>query len=202
MIIDYIVNFNNYNEKVLNYYGFWDYRCPFCNAFHSFTRHATYSRNICFLNFGRIEEQKIKILRLACSSCDRTHAILPADIIPYLIYSFSCIFQVLIKRFVYEESVLDISNKNQISFQLIYLFIKRFIYHFNPCTIFLRVFLSVQFDFSSSFKDVLSVIAKNISCIDFQRKYLNYSQLVFLMMRNQDVLSKKVHIGAYFKPPT
>ena len=79
MINHYSVNFNSYNEKVLNYYGFWDYRCPSCNAFHSFTRHATHSRNIFFLNFGKIEESKINILCLLCKSCGETHAKLPAD---------------------------------------------------------------------------------------------------------------------------
>ena len=202
MIIDYCVNFNNYNEIVLNYYGFWLYRCPSCNAFHSFSRHATYSRYICFLNSGKIEEHKINILRLLCKSCGQTHAILPADTVPYLIYSFSCIFQILIQRFVDVKSVLEISNINQISFQVIYLFIKRFINHFNPCITFLRVFLAVQLDFTSYFKDVISTISKNFNCVDFQRKYLNYSKLVFLIMRNQNILSKPVHIGSYFKPPT
>jgi len=202
MINDYSVNFNNYNENVLNYYGFWDYICPSCNAFHSFTRHATYSRNICFLNSGKIEEHKINILRLLCNSCGRTHAILPADTVPYLIYSFSCVFQVLIKHFVDEQSVLEISNINLISFQVIYLFIKRFINHFNPCITFLRVFLAVQLDFTSSFKDVISTIAKNFNYVDFQRKYSNYCKLAFFMMRNQNILSKPVHIGSYFKPPT
>lgn len=202
MIIDFNVNFNNYDEKVLNYYGFWEYRCPCCNALHSFTRHAIYTRNICFLDSGLVEEKQINILRLACNSCNRTHAILPADTIPYLIYSFSCIFQVLLKHLVDEESVLEISNKNQISFQLIYLFIKRFINHFNPCISFLRVFLAVQLNFTSSFKNVLSAIDKNFSYIDFQREYFNYFKLIFLMLRIQNVLSKPVHIGAYFKPPT
>lgn len=200
--MDFTLNFNNYNENVLNFYGFWSYRCPSCNAFHSFTRHATYSRNICFFYFGRIEEHKINILRLLCNSCDTTHAILPADTVPYLIYSFSCIICILIKRFVNEESILEISNKNQISYQLIYLFLKRFITHFNPCITFLRVFLAVQLEFSSPFKDVVSTIVMHFNIIDFQRKYLNYSKLVFLMMRKQNILSKPVHIGAHFKPPT
>ena len=202
MIKDFNLNYNNYEENILNYFGIWGYRCPCCNAVHSFTRHGTYIRNICYLNFDTIEELKITILRLYCNSCETTHAILPADIIPYCIYSFSFIFHVLTMHFVDEKTVLESSNKNQISFQLIYLFIKRFIKHFNPCIIFLRVFLDAQLDFSSSFKDALLIIAKNFSCIDFQREYLNYFKLVFLMMRNQNILSRPVYIGSHFKPPT
>lgn len=202
MIIDFNVNYNNYEEKILNFYGFWEYKCPCCGARHSLTRHASYTRNICFLIAIGIEEHKIKILRLVCSSCNTTHAILPADTIPYCIYSFSCILQILTKLFVDEQSVIQISNKNHVSFQLIYLFIKRLIKHYNPCINFLRMFLTVQLDFTSSFKDVLSIITKNFSCIDFQREYINYTKLVFLMIRNQNILSRKVHIGAYFKPPT
>ena len=59
MIIDFNVNYNNYEEKILNFYGFWEYKCPCCGARHSLTRHASYTRNICFLIAIGIEEHKI-----------------------------------------------------------------------------------------------------------------------------------------------
>jgi len=202
MIIDSSVNCNTYEENILNHYGFWKYRCPCCRALRSFTRHAIYTRHICSLNFDVVVEKRINILRLACSSCNTTHAILPADTIPYCIYSFSCIFQVLVQNLLEEKSILEISSNNQISFQIIYLFLKRFINHFNHCITFLRVFLAAQLDFSASSKDVISIIVKNFSYIDFQREFFNHIKEVFFMMRSQNVLSRKLHIGSYFKPPT
>lgn len=202
MIIDFSVNYNTYEEKILNNYGFWEYKCPCCNALRSFTRHAIYTRNICYLNCELVEEKCISILRLVCNSCTTTHAILPADTIPYCIYSFSFILYVLVQHLIDEETILEISRKNYISFQLIYQFLKRFINHFNPCVTFLRVFLATQLDFYSPLKDVISNIVKNFSYIDFQREYFNHFRVVFLMMRNQNVSSRSVHIGSYFKPPT
>lgn len=202
MINDFNININNYSNKILNFYGFWDYICPSCQARHSLTRHGFYTRNICYFNLGNIEECKIKILRLICSSCGVTHAILPSDIIPYVIFTFSCVFKLLMQHFVDAKSVLEVSKENHISFQLMYLFINRLIYHLNPCVIFLRVFLAVQTDFSSSFKDVLSIIYINFRSLAFQYKYLNFYKKVFLMKRSQNILSRQVYIGAHFKPPT
>lgn len=202
MINDFNVNFNNYSNQILNFYGFWEYTCPSCQATHSFSRHAFYTRNICHFSFGSIEESTIKILRLICNSCGVTHSILPADIIPYVIFTFSCILELLIQHFVNEKSVLDVSKENKISFQLMYLFINRLVFHFKPCVIFLRVFLAVETDFSSSSKDILSLINNNFRILDFQYQYLNYHKKAFFMKRIQNILSKQIHIGAHFKPPT
>ena len=95
MIIDYGVNFNNYIEKILNFYGFWLYICPSCSAKNSFTRHATYLRNICILNFDVFETKELDILRLYCNSCGKTHAILPAETIPYCFFTIPCVLKVL-----------------------------------------------------------------------------------------------------------
>lgn len=202
MINDFNVNINKYSDEILNFYGFWEYICPSCQAKHSLSRHGFYTRNICYFSFGSVEESTIKILRLICNSCGVTHAILPADIIPYAIFTFSCIFEILIRHFVDEKSVLEVSKENKVSFQLIYLFINRLVFHLNPCVIFLRVFLAVETEFSSSFKDILSLIYKSFRGFDFQYQYLNCYKKAFLMKRIQNVLSRKIHIGAHFKPPT
>ena len=57
MIIDFDINYNNYTEKILNNYSIYTYTCPKCGAKHSFTRHASYERNICCFdaNFEIIE---------------------------------------------------------------------------------------------------------------------------------------------------
>jgi len=202
MILNFAVNFNNYKEKILDFYGIWDFKCPCCNATHSFSRHGIYSRNICFLENSNVIEKNLNILRLICNSCKTTHAVLPADVIPYGIYSFSCIMQVLAMYFLESQEILSIFKKFKISFQLIYIFIKKFINQFCPCINFLRIFLSLEIDFRFSPKSILSVINTSFNLINFQFQYLNFSNSVFLMSRCQNILSKQLHIGWYFKPPT
>ncbi len=118
MIIDFNSNFNTYNERILNNYSIFTYICPKCGAKHSFIRHAVYERNVCYLNDNfEICEMKINILRLLCNSCNSTHAILPNDVVPYCIYTFSCMFHVLVQHFVEHCSVLKLCRKFKISFQ-------------------------------------------------------------------------------------
>ncbi|TYQ16375.1 UNVERIFIED_CONTAM: hypothetical protein Cloal_2908 [Acetivibrio alkalicellulosi] len=99
MIIDFEANFNNYEEKILNNYKIFNYTCPVCGAKHSLSRHAKYKRYTCILYKNTICFDTIEILRLKCSSCGKTHAILPSNIIPYCVYSYSCIFTVLFVTF-------------------------------------------------------------------------------------------------------
>jgi len=202
MILNFNVHFNNYKENILDFFGVWDFKCPCCNAFRSFSRHAIYSRNICVLSADQIIEEKLDILRLMCNSCKTTHAILPADTIPYVIYSFSCVMRILTSHYVESRSVLSIVEQLKISFELIYVFIKRFNQCFNPCVNFLRVFLSSQLDFNTVSKTILTIIHMNFNVIDFQYEYLNFVKSVFLMSRRQHILSKQMYIGSCFKPPT
>lgn len=202
MILNFTVNFNDYDKKILNFYGVWDFKCPCCNAFRSFSRHAIYARNICILSDNQLIEKKLNILRLKCKSCKTTHAVLPSDTIPYMIYSFSCVLNLLSKYYIENLSVLCIFKKFKTSYQLMYQFIKKFTNHFNPCINFLRIFLSLEIDFNSSLKSIISVINTSFNLINFQFQYLNFSNSVFLMIRSQKVLSRQLHIGSYFKPPT
>ena len=202
MILNFAVNINDYNEKISAFYGIWDFCCPCCNAFRSFSRHAFYTRNICILSSSQIIEKKLNILRLICNSCGTTHAILPADTIPYAIYSFSCVLQLLTNHFVRKQSILSLCEQFKVSFQLLYIFIKRFTEHFIPCINFLRIFSSSQLDFNSSFKDVLPFINTHFNSTYFQLEFLNHMKFIFLMTKSQNILSRHILIGLHFKPPT
>lgn len=195
MIIDFDVNFNKYTEKILNYYGFWKYSCPSCNAKDSFTRHATYPRNICILNCDAFEEHKFIVLRLYCSSCKATHAILPGGIIPYCFYSFSCVFTVLSQHFIDEYSVPVVSDNFNISNQMIYLFILKYIKCIASCISFLRAYLAVALEYNASHYQLLSIISNNFTHIAFLKEYFIHTNKIFLMTRRRNILSKPLFIG-------
>lgn len=202
MILNFDVNINDYNEKILNFYGIWNFCCPCCNAFRSFSRHAFYTRNLCVLSNSQVVEKQLNILRLICNSCGTTHAILPSDIIPYAIYSFSCVMQLLTNHFDRNHNILSLCEQFKISFQLLYSFIKRFTEHFIPCVNFLRIFSASELDFNSSFRDGLSFINTHFNSTCFQLEFLNHMKFIFLMTRSHNILSRHIGIGLHFKPPT
>jgi len=121
MIIDKKLSFKTYEEEIFKKPTIFVYVCPKCGARHSLIRHCTYQRHICYIEGVSIAvlEKKITILRLLCTSCDSTHAILPNDIIPYKTFSESTINYILQKYFVFEQSISMISKELNLSYQFV-----------------------------------------------------------------------------------
>jgi Domain of unknown function (DUF6431) len=122
------IDYKNYLEKL----NIKTLVCPKCKAKGDFHKHAYYDRNIIVLEGNEIIEDKLRILRLICLSCKTTHALLPDVIIPYHIYSLSIIFQALKDKFNL-KNVKTICERFNISFQLLYFWIKRFNLHKPLC---------------------------------------------------------------------
>lgn len=196
MIIDFNVNFNTYEEKILNNYGFFSYLCPKCGANHSFSRHGTYERNISFFSRDNICNDKIKILRLKCASCESTHAILPVDVIPYCIYSYSIMMKIVTDFFVDEKRMLDLANKYNISFQLIYSFISKLNRFSKDCIYVLRILSLLGNIFNPTIKDILVKINDYSFNNSFQKIFLCETNWMFLMNKFLNMRSKLIFIGS------
>ncbi|WP_395939534.1 DUF6431 domain-containing protein [Clostridium sp. DJ247] len=196
MIIDFNVNYNNYNEKILNNYSIFYYICPKCGAKHSLTRHGNHERNVCFIDDSQnVRDRKIIILRVKCSSCNSTHAILPNDIIPYCIYSFSFILNVLTEYYSNEHRVLDICSKFSISFQILYMFILKFSLFLNSCTTVLR---SLGYAVASAPNTIVSEITNYQFNGNFLYQHFFNSQWIFLMLKFQNILPRPIYIGGFY----
>lgn len=196
MIIDFKVNFNNYEEKILNNYSFFDYQCPKCGARHSFTRHGSYARNVCFIDADQnIVEQKLTVLRVKCSSCNSTHAILPNDIIPYYIYSFSFILSILTKYYSKEHSIPALSTIFSISFQLIYIFIAKFSSFLNSC---LTVLRSLGYAITPDPDTVVSALNSYQLSGNFLYQYFFACQWMLLMTKFQNTVPRSIYIGGFY----
>lgn len=195
MIIDFSVNCNNYRDKIFNSYSIFDYTCPKCGSKHSLSRHGSYERNICFMkDYHNIYEEKMSIIRLKCSSCSSTHAILPNDIIPYCIYSFSTIINILTRRYIKNEKILAIGEDLSISFQLIYNFISRFIKFLDSCLIVLKNL--GLYNISTTPSKVAAAIAQyQNNNNNFLYQYFFNSKWMFLMTKFHNILSPKIFIG-------
>lgn len=202
MIVDFDVDFNNYEKKILNNYGLWKYNCPCCNAKNSLSRHAKYSRNICIVSCDTFKEYTLLILRLKCSSCNSTHAVLPAGTIPYSFYSITCIFKILSNYFIEGKSASIVANKLNISFQIIYIYITKFIELLKPCISFLRLFLFLSIEYSLEPSKAIDLIIKNFTPKTFLKEFFIHTKQIFFMPRCQNTLSQKLYIGIQFSPPT
>lgn len=95
--------------------------CPNCKAKSNFSFHGFYVRNISFIREDKIYDFKVTVTRVICNSCGSTHALLPNFIVPYKIFSRESVLYVVSQAF--STSVLKVSKKISISFQLIYSFI-------------------------------------------------------------------------------
>lgn len=194
MIIDFKTNCNNYEEKILKNYSIFSYTCPKCGAKHSFIRHGIYERNICFMeNYHNITEKKMSVLRLMCTSCGSTHAILPNDIIPYCIYSFSTVINVLTRYYVNKDKVTSIVQNLSLSFQLIYNFISRFLEFLNSCLSVLKN-LSVT-NVSPIPSELVDAINRYESTNNFLYQYFFNAKWPFLMKKFHNVLSTIIFIS-------
>lgn len=125
MIIDFCHSFKDYYE-ILDFYGIWDYSCPKCGAKHSLHRHAKYSRYLIRWEDGVFLNEEMDILRLRCTSCETTHAILTMDIIPFGIYSIQAVLALVSLCMQADSSVPKTEALTKVPYQLLYRFLQIF----------------------------------------------------------------------------
>ena len=98
--------------------------CPICNSRNNCNIHAYYDRYLTDFCNGHQYSSCVHILRLVCSSCDHTHAVLPDLIIPYKTYSLFFILRVLAEHFLNLSSVESICDRFDISIGTFYQWLK------------------------------------------------------------------------------
>lgn len=123
MIIDFSLSRNNYHE-ILEFYGDWKYQCPVCGAKHRLIRHGFYERYLIFPGDDTVFEYIcMRVLRLKCTSCGTTHAVLPMDIIPFHQFSVQAVLIVLLSVVSPGSSVPKTARQMDIPYQMAYLFL-------------------------------------------------------------------------------
>lgn len=119
MILDFGHSFKNYDE-ILYFYGIWNCSCPKCGARRSMHRHGKYQRNLILWEDGQLLETGGEILRLKCSSCGSTHAILTMDMIPFFSYSLPAFLALIGLCLEPDGSVPKTERETGVSYQLLY----------------------------------------------------------------------------------
>lgn len=119
MIIDFGHSFKDYDE-ILYFYGIWDCSCPKCGARRSMHRHGKYHRNLILWEDRRLLEIGGEILRLKCSSCGSTHAVLTLDMVPFFSYSLSAFLALIGSCLKPDGSVPKTGQETGVSYQILY----------------------------------------------------------------------------------
>ena len=94
--------------------------CPHCGSKGNCVSFAHYDRHLVDFIHGHVCNTPIRVLRVRCSSCQHTHAILPDVIVPYASYSLFFILRVLAEYFIHSLSVEALCFKFAISHSLLY----------------------------------------------------------------------------------
>ena len=108
-------------EKECNY-GYIE--CPCCGS-DKLISYGSYERNVIVYS----EYFKIKIKRVMCKECGKTHALIPYFLIPYYQYEKTFIYRVCEEKILKETGVCKLSSKVEISRQLLYQWNKIFVIH-------------------------------------------------------------------------
>lgn len=195
MIIEFQVYSKSYNEKILRSYSPFEYTCPKCGAKARFHRHGTYLRWVtCLSTNGDIAFESLEILRLKCKSCNSTHSILPADIIPFQVYSLPVLLFLCKSILIHKDSLRKTVGKTKVTIQTIYqklILLKR--------TLPLIELYFRQVDLYTSSISITSKTALNLLLLptmNFHTYFHCHGQPIFLSRRN--TISYHFYIGAVF----
>lgn len=119
-------NFKETIQIYLNTVNFCHLECPNCHS-HDLIRWGYYERNAIFFSSDEItiESTTLKIQRVRCKSCRKTHALLPFGIIPYKQFTDEVISKILLE--LTDNSLDNVLNKYQIDQSII----KKWYYQYN-----------------------------------------------------------------------
>lgn len=181
MILDFLHSIDNYSE-ILDFHGVWNYECPGCHVQRKFYRHGKYRRFLILLGEEGFYEKSVEILRLKCTFCNKTHAILTSDMIPFMSYSIQVILFLLDN--ILSSSVLKTEKKTGVSYQLLYRFFSIFLNHFPCLFVFLYQFHILSSVFISSFRIVISLISMYSLNFLTERYFRQFGFPLFLNRRS------------------
>lgn len=154
--------------------------CSRCGYGGNLHRHGSYTRNVISPEITTV----INIQRVMCPDCNKTHALIPSDLIPYFQHTLKTISLLLklvyLKKLSYSRIIDDFKQFN-LSFSTahIYLYINRFKDNINNITYYFRVFCNLFLDPPVSEATVLKSILDNYELNEFNNRYFYKSNRYF-----------------------
>jgi hypothetical protein len=128
-LLDLDLFFESMKEYSVDKIPFIELTCPCCGAKKPvWSYHDSYERYLISYENGITVEHTIEITRIICSSCNRTHAIIPEMLIPHGSYGLIFVLKVL-KDYFAKMKIKEICMKYQISVSTLYKWIRLFQIH-------------------------------------------------------------------------
>lgn len=181
MIIDHFPNFiqriikNSEDDFYHIVHG-----CRHCGYAGNLHRHASYHRTIICKEITA----RVRIQRVICPNCKKTHAIIPYDLIPYFQHTLETIIRLLefiiSKKASYSQS-LTVYRMFNLSFSSahINLYIRRFKSNLNNIAYFFRVFCNIFLEPTASVAEVINKLLE-LQFKIFNKDYFNKMNRYFL----------------------
>lgn len=164
-------NFKKQIQIYLNTVNFGHLECPNCHS-HDLIRWGSYERNVIFFsNFNKsLESNILKIHRVRCKSCGKTHALLPFGIIPYKQFTDEVISKILYE--LTNNTLENISNKYQIDYSLI----KKWCYQYNK-------FHKSKVNTLTNYHNSKMSLIKFLNDFSNKLNYINHYNLSFMQIK-------------------
>lgn len=147
--------------------------CPYCHRRGDCRVHCYYDRFVIDFVGGEPVYHPLRILRVICTCCGHTHAIIPAPIIPYGTYSLFFILRVLTEYFMKIRSISSICDAFSISPPQLYRWVKLYREHRREWQGLLK---STTQDSLASIKELVSLSPFS----DFSEVFLQKTTLSFM----------------------
>lgn len=178
-----IVSFPNFIQRIIKnseeiFYQV-QHGCEKCGYGGNLHKHATYKRSIICKEIT----VQITIQRVICPDCKKTHALIPADLIPYFQHTIKTILNLLEFIEVKKESystIIKSFRKFNLSFSLghIGLYVKRFRSNIANVEYYFRVFADIFLEPFGSGALVISTITDKFDIetlnVDYSYKMNSY----------------------------
>lgn len=174
-----ISHFPNFIQRIIknsqeNFYHIIN-GCRQCGYGGNLHRHASYYRTVICKEIT----VKIKIQRVICPDCRKTHALIPSDLIPYFQHTLETIVKLLeiikSKKTTYTKVIEDLSISNPcFSLGHITFYINRFNSNIKNITYYFRVYCNIFIDLPARDFDVINEILR------FNLKFFNEDYFINL----------------------
>ena len=119
------------DEQLINSFISKDRNCPICGTNQSCSNHGSYERCMITIAGQTRKEVMVSINRVICSSCGKTHALLPDLLIPFASYSLKFVLHVLRAYLCRTGTVAQLCESFAISISTLYKWIHLFKEHAN-----------------------------------------------------------------------
>ena len=155
---NFLNNLNNYNN--IDYIHYFE--CSHCNSYN-LIKWGSYNRNLYYIEDNIIKYKKIKILRVKCKDCGKTHALIPAFIVPYKIHALDVILSAL--------------SNDDISLSINYDTITRWNKQFNKFIPYLKTMFSKYIK-----PEIINLLKQNI--FKYYKQYFDVNKKILMMIRS------------------